>query len=78
MAAVDVSHERRVDVVAEQFLQPFRQLASDVTGHGQAVVLLLPQPAGRVLQDHAESRPGGPVLAASVPEAAQVKQDRSG
>jgi hypothetical protein len=25
--AVDVPHERRVDVVAEQFLQPFRQPA---------------------------------------------------
>ena len=70
VAAVDVPHERRVNVVAEQFLKPFRQLTGDVTGHGQAVVLLLPQPAGRVLQDHAESRPGGPVRAASVPEAA--------
>ena len=34
VAAVDVPHERRVDVVAEQFLQPFRQLTGDVTGHG--------------------------------------------
>src|SRR6185312_9640157 len=74
---VDVPHERRVDVVAEQFLQAFRQVADDVAGHGQAVVLLGPQPAGRVLQDDPEPRPRGGVRAATVPQAAQVEQRRT-
>ena len=70
--------ERRVNVVAEQFLQPLRQVTNHVTRNGQAVVLLWPQPACRVLQDHAESRPGGLIRATAVPEAAQVEQDRAG
>ena len=75
MAAVDVADERRVNVVAEQFLQPLGQVADNIAGNGQAVIFLRPQPARRVLQDHAEPRPGGAVRPAAVPEAAQVLGD---
>ena len=70
MAAVDVADERRVNVVAEQFLQPFRQAADNLTGDGQAVVFLCPEPARGVLKDHAEPWSGCLVRAAAMPEAA--------
>src|SRR5436190_12963398 len=48
VAAVDVPHERRIDVVAEQFLQPLRQLGHDLAWHRQQVVLLRPEPRSHV------------------------------
>src|SRR5215472_13126621 len=77
MVTVYVPHERRVDVVAEEFLEPFGQLSGCLSGHGQAVVLLLSQPACAVFQDHAEPRPIGLVRAATMPETAQVEHGRA-
>jgi hypothetical protein len=74
VAAVDVADERRVNVVAEQFLQPFRQTADNITGNGQAVVLLRSEPAHGVLEDHAEPWSGGLIHTTAMPEAAQVEQ----
>ena len=75
--AVDVPHERRVDVVAEQFLS--RSGSSRAMSRGTARQWFsCGRRAGRVFQDHAEPRPGGLVRAAPVPEAAQIEQGRSG
>ena len=76
--AVHVTQERRVDVVAQQFLEPLGQLADHRAGHGQAVVLLGPQPGRHVLQDHPQARRAGGVRAAAMPQAAQVEQRRAG
>src|SRR5580704_5534020 len=73
VAAVDVAEERRVDVVAEELLEPRRQRPDDAARHGEAVVLLRAQPGGHVLQDHAEPRPAGVVGPAAVHEAAEVE-----
>ena len=77
MAAVDVAHERRADVVPEQLLQRSGSRAHDVAGHGQEVVLLGPEPRRHVLEDHAQAGPVGGVGPAAVPHAAQVEQHRS-
>jgi acyl-CoA hydrolase len=76
--AVHVADERRVDVVAEEFLEPLGQLPDRRPRHRQEVVLLLPEPARCVLQDHAEPRLPGLVGPAAVPEAAQVEHGRAG
>src|SRR5712691_4242949 len=77
MSAVDVAEERRVDVVAEQFLEPLGELPDNAARDGQAGVLLRPQPGYDVLQDQAEARPAGEVGAAAVPEAAEVEHGRA-
>src|ERR1700729_3080646 len=78
MSTVNVAEERRADVVTEQLLQAWRQIARDVPRNGEAVVLLGAQPARGVLQDHAQARLPPPVGAAAVPEAAQVEHGRPG
>src|SRR5580700_1629956 len=78
VAAVDIAEERRVDVVAEQFLEPRRERPDHAARHREAVVLLRPQPGGGVLQDHAEPRPAGVVGPAAVYKAAEVEHDRAG
>src|SRR3954451_1402001 len=76
--AVDVPDKRWVDAVSEQFLQSCRQGAHDLRSNGQHVVLLWPQPARGVLEQHAEARALGAVGAAAVPEAAEDEQNGPG
>ena len=64
MAAVDVTEERRIDVVPQQLLEPLRQLANCCPRYREAVVLLRAQPRDHVFQDDAESRSLGAVGAA--------------
>src|ERR1700722_6418154 len=78
MAAIHVPHEGRVDVVAEEFLQPFWQLPDHLAGDREAVFPLLPQPAGRVFEDPPEPRLPGVVRPAAMPQAAQVEHGRAG
>ena len=44
MPAVDVAEERRIHVVAEQFLQTFGDGGDDVSRHAEDVVFLGSQP----------------------------------
>src|SRR4051794_41925014 len=78
MTAVDVPDKRWVDAVAEQFLQSRRQRAYDVRSDGEHVVLLRPQPARGVLEQHAEARTLGAVGTPAGPEAGGGGRDGPG
>src|SRR4051794_29458516 len=78
MTAVDVPDKRWVDAVSEQFLQPGWQRAHDFRSDGEHVVLLRPEPAGGVLEQHAEAGGLGAVGTPPGPEGGPKEKDRPG
>src|SRR5579875_916948 len=78
VAAVHVAQEGRVDVVPEELLKAGRQPSRKVLRHRQAMVLLGPQPAHDVLEDHPQPGTVGAVGATTVEQVAQVHKHGPG
>ena len=66
MAAVDVTNERRMHVVAEQLLEAFGERACDLGWHDEHVILHGSQPRRRVVHHDAEARLVGQPLDSSL------------
>src|SRR5262245_37243347 len=69
--SVRVSHERRVDAVAQQRLYPRRHLAHPLVRDRQEVILLRARPGLAVLIRERQPRPVAAILAAAVHERAE-------
>src|SRR3954452_7009505 len=78
MPAVDVAHERRIDVVAEHLLQRCRQRRHELRSDTDHMVLLRAQPCGDVLEDDTQTRPLRLVGTTAMPDAAGVEGDAPG
>ena len=77
MNAVDISHERRMDRIADQLAGALRQFSRHFGGDRECHVLELPHPADAILRRYNQARPVGPVGAAAVPQRSLGDRQRS-
>src|SRR5207244_958313 len=78
MQTVHLTHQQRVDAVADELLHRLWHVPSAVDTESDHEVLLLAGPAGRVLERDAEARSLADVRAAPVDGRAEVQDERPG